>query len=61
MNNNNNTDEAGSLDLEQHRQEIVNEMIAEHGPNWAEQYAPGTFGCHELLDRTIHAAETVEQ
>lgn len=50
-----------TLDLEQQRQEIVNEMVAEHGPNWANQYAPGTFSCHELLDRTIHAAETVEQ
>ena len=58
---NNNTQEADTLDLEQHRQEIVNEMLAEHGPNWAEHYAPGTLGCHELLDRTINAAETVEQ
>lgn len=57
----NSTQETNSLDVEQQRQEVVNEMIAEHGPNWAEQYAPGTYGCHELLDRTIQAAETVEQ
>ena len=57
----NKTQPPGSFDMEQHRHEIINEMIGEHGPNWAEQYAPGTFGCHELLDRSIQAAETVEQ
>jgi hypothetical protein len=48
-------------DVEQQRQEAISEMIAENGPNWAEQFAPGTYGCHELLDRTIQAAATVEQ
>lgn len=50
-----------SSEIEQQRQEAINDMIAEHGPNWAEQFAPGTFGCHELLDRTIQAAQMVEQ
>ena len=36
-------------------------MIAEQGANWAEQYKPGTFGCHELLDRVLLTAEIVEQ
>jgi len=58
---NDNAHAAEPLDLEEHRQEIISEMVDEHGPNWTEQYAPGTFGCHELLDRTIQAAETVEQ
>ena len=56
-----NSPEARSLDLEEQRQEIIREMTAEHGPNWTDQYAPGSFGCHELLDRTLLAAETVEQ
>jgi hypothetical protein len=53
--------EARSLDLEEQRQEILKEMIAEHGPEWTSQFGPGTMGCHELLDRTLLAAETVEQ
>jgi hypothetical protein len=36
-------------------------MHADHGPHWAEQFKPGSFGCHELLDRTLMAAELVEQ
>jgi hypothetical protein len=46
---------------EQERRQLVDELNAEHGPNWAEQYKPGSFGCHELLDRTLLAAEMVEQ
>ena len=55
------THETVSHEVEQQRQEAVNEMVAEHGANWTRQYAPGTFGCHELLDRTLLAAEVVEQ
>jgi hypothetical protein len=57
----NSTQEANASDVEQQRLDAINELIAEHGPNWAEQFAPGTFGCHELLDRAILAAEMVEQ
>lgn len=53
--------ETASPEVEQQRQEAVAELIAEHGPNWTDQYAPGTFGCHELLDRTSLAAAMVEQ
>jgi hypothetical protein len=49
------------LEAEQDRQQRVNELIAENGPNWAEQSKPGSFGCHELLDRTSLAADMVEQ
>ena len=28
------------------------ELQAEYGEDWEEQWKPGTFGCHELLDRT---------
>lgn len=37
---------AKALDLERERQQRIGEMIAEHGPEWSEQYKPGSFGCH---------------
>ena len=48
-------------DVEQERQQRIGDMASELGPAWAEQYKPGSFGCHELLDRTSLAADTVEQ
>jgi hypothetical protein len=36
-------------------------MVAERGPGWTEGYKPGSFGCHELLDRTSLIAAMVEQ
>jgi hypothetical protein len=48
-------------DTEQERQERVAELIADHGPDWSEQYKPGSFGGHELLDRTSLAADFVER
>lgn len=50
-----------ALDVEQERQQRDDELLADHGPDWAEQYKPGSFGCHELLDRTSLAADLVEQ
>lgn len=50
-----------ALDIERERQQCIEEMIAEHGPQWSKQYKPGSFGCHELLDRTSMAADIVEQ
>jgi hypothetical protein len=50
-----------ALDKERERQQLIDEMIAEHGPQWSEPYKPGSFGCHELLDRTSMAADIVEQ
>ena len=35
--------------------------FAEDEKDWAEQYQPGSFGCHELLDRTAMFAAMVEQ
>jgi hypothetical protein len=49
------------LDPEQERQRLADEMTADNGPDWSEEYKPGTFGCHELLDRTSLAADVVEQ
>ena len=48
-------------DMEQERQQLLDELTADHGSHWAEQYAPGSFGCHELLDSTALAADIVER
>jgi hypothetical protein len=56
-----NTEEAKTIDPEQQRQELIDQMVAEHGANWAELFAPGTFGCHELFDRTVLIAKSAEQ
>jgi hypothetical protein len=48
-------------EIERDRQQRIEEMIAEHGSQWAKPYQPGSFGCHELLDRTSMAADIVEQ
>ena len=46
---------------EQDRQQRISELTAEQGPEWTEQYKPGSFGCHELLDRTALTSDMVEQ
>lgn len=48
-------------EVEVERLHLINEMVAEEGADWLEQYKPGSFGCHELLDRTSVAAENVER
>ena len=52
---------AKAPDLERERQRHIEELIAEHGPQWSEPYKRGSFGCHELLDRTSMAGDIVEQ
>jgi hypothetical protein len=47
-------------DIEQERKRLLGEFAAEHGEDWSASYEVGTFGCHELLDRTAIAAEHVE-
>ena len=47
-------------DSERERQQCMSEMTAENGPDWAEQYKPGSFGCHELLDRVMLLGDLVE-
>ena len=37
-------------DAGQERRRIEAELDAE-GPGWREKFCPGSFGCHELLDR----------
>jgi hypothetical protein len=43
------------------RQKRIDELTAEHGPTWDEAYRPGSFGCHELMDRTSLLAEQLEK
>ncbi len=49
------------LNTEQERQQLIDEFNADHGPDWVEQAKPGSFGCHELLDRTALVADMLEQ
>jgi hypothetical protein len=49
------------LDSEQERQHLIEEFVADHGADWAAKYEPGTFGCHELLDRAGLLAELLER
>ena len=46
---------------EHERQQLFDELAADHGPDWAAQYTPGSFGCHKLLDRTALTADIVER
>jgi hypothetical protein len=48
------------LNTEHERQQLIDEFNAD-GPDWAEQARPGSFGCHELLDRTALVGDMVEQ
>ena len=52
---------AKALDTEQERQRRIDEMNAGDGPEWLERYKPGSFGCHELLDRTSRIGENLEE
>ncbi len=48
-------------DVERDRQRQADELAAESGPAWADAYRPGTFGCHELLDRTAQLSDLLER
>jgi hypothetical protein len=48
-------------DTDRERQQRLEELTAENGPGWQEQYGPGSFGCHELLDRVALAGDIVEE
>jgi hypothetical protein len=50
-----------SLGIEKERRKLIGEMTVERGPEWEAQYRPGTFGCHELLDRTSLLADQLEK
>ncbi|WP_169979942.1 hypothetical protein [Tautonia rosea] len=46
--------------VEQDRQRRIAELNAEEGSDWVDRYKPGSFGCHELLDRTLILANAIE-
>jgi hypothetical protein len=48
-------------DAEQWRQKQIDDLAAEHGPGWFSTFKPGSFGCHELLDRTSMVAGVLDQ
>jgi hypothetical protein len=50
-----------SSEREEERRQLLKELSAEQGPDWAKQFKPGSFGCHELLDRTLLASGVVEE
>lgn len=49
-----------TLEVEQERRQRIDELAAQQGSNWQEQYRPGSSGCHELLDRVSLIADLVE-
>jgi len=55
------TVKAPDSEIERDRLERIEAMIVEYGPGWSESYKPGSFGCHELLDRASLAADLVER
>jgi hypothetical protein len=46
---------------ETERLSLMKKLVGEQGGDWEGQYKPGSFGCHELLDRTSLAAEGIER
>lgn len=50
-----------AAEAERERQRLLAEMDAEYGPDWSQNFAPGSFGCHELLDRTNLIGDLVEE
>jgi hypothetical protein len=47
--------------VEQERERQARELAADSGEDWAKEYAAGSAGCHELLDRTALFAHMLEQ
>lgn len=48
-------------DVEADRLRLAAAFRAESGSGWADEYRPGTMGCHELLDRAAIQADAVER
>lgn len=43
------------------REQYVDDLEAEFGPEWEKTHQPGSVSCHELLDRTALLADNVEK
>jgi hypothetical protein len=48
-------------DAESQRQRALLELETESGRSGLDEFRPGTFGCHELLDRTHQIADLIEK
>ncbi len=48
-------------EVEKDRLQEVAELAENDGPDWRDGYKPGSFGCHELLDRTAMFADLIDQ
>jgi hypothetical protein len=48
-------------EVEQDRLRRADELAAESGDRWADEFRPGTAGCHELLDRTALFSDMLQQ
>lgn len=53
--------EGMDAEIERERLERVEDLALEDGPEWSTHAMPGTFACHELLDRTMIAFNLVEE
>ncbi|KJR42247.1 hypothetical protein MCHI_001856 [Candidatus Magnetoovum chiemensis] len=40
------------IETQERRQQLLTDLMNEYGHNFSKQYAAGSFGCHEILDRT---------
>ncbi|MCI4624463.1 MAG: hypothetical protein L3V56_00715 [Candidatus Magnetoovum sp. WYHC-5] len=47
--------------MEEQRQRLLQDLINEYGTELESQYKPGSFGCHELLDRTAFVTNIIEK
>lgn len=48
-------------EVEKDRLREVAELDSDAGSDWGTKYQPGSFGCHELLDRTAMFADLLDQ
>jgi len=48
-------------EVEKDRLQRIEELNADHDPDWWDEYRPGSFGCHELLDRTSLAMSALDE
>ena len=53
-------DKTTELSAHQEWQEQLAVVAAEQEPGWETRYGPGSFGCHELLDRVLLLGDLVE-
>jgi hypothetical protein len=50
-----------AIEVEQYRQQLLQQLSADSGEGAGTDYSPGSFGCHELLDRTALILALFEQ